>query len=89
MRKPTYSVFDNVSKVFNYPYAAINEPDAVRSFSNSIAKEIPERCNEFALYHNGWYDDTTGVWESMEPTCVFRGSEISELKEEAKKLQAV
>lgn len=77
MRKPTYTVFDNVSKIFNWPFAAFNVDDAIRSFTNTITKEIPERINEFSLYHNGFYDDNTGVWEAIEPTCIFRGSEIS------------
>jgi hypothetical protein len=76
MRKPTYTVFDSVSQIYNWPFAAFNDEDAKRSFSTSILKELPERAQEFSLWHNGYYDDNTGMWEPTELVCIYRGSEI-------------
>jgi hypothetical protein len=76
MVKSTYTIYDTISKVFNWPFTAHNDQDAIRSFSNSITKEIPDRAIEFVLYKNGEYDDSTGIFTSFEPVPVFRGSEI-------------
>ena len=84
MRKPTYTIYDNVSQIFNWPFAAYNDADAIRSFTQNIEREMMERKNEFSLYTNGFYDDNTGTWEPSEPTCIFRGSEIG--KEETLKV---
>jgi hypothetical protein len=77
MKKPTYSIRDNIAKFFNFPFMAMNDDDAIRSFTNSIKKEMPDRLEEYSLYHNGWFDDSTGAFESLEPTVIFRGIDIN------------
>lgn len=77
MRKSTYTIYDNISKIFNWPFAAFNDDDAIRTFSLTIKEKLSERTTEFSLFHNGYYDDSTGVWEPEEPHCVLRGNEIN------------
>lgn len=69
MVKKIYSIRDAKGGVYNQPFQALNEQDAVRSFTrvawdkNSMINAFP---NDFDLYYLGEFDDTKGLYSPID-----------------------
>ena len=62
MKRPMYSVYDSVAEIFNKPFPAHNDADAIRVFEKSIEESgfEKERCTDYSLFRIGVFDDNVG-----------------------------
>lgn len=77
MKLNLYSIYDNVAKVFNKPFVALNDGDAMRTFGQAI-QSIPHK-NDYVLYALGSYTDHDGVIVPMEPVRILSGFDVDTL----------
>lgn len=59
-----YSIMDDKAQVFNTPYFAVNDPVAVRSFTdlcNDSRSTVSQHLGDFHLYCLGEFDDEKGI----------------------------
>lgn len=70
MKRLLLSVHDSKAKVFFNPFTATTVEAACRSFAvaaNDDGTEISRYPADFTLFHVGYFDDETGVVESLIP----------------------
>lgn len=78
-----YSVYDEITKLFNLPFASINQNDAIRTIrmaAQDSTHPLHKSAQDYSLYSIGIYDDTTGQYTNHNiPDLVIR---VSQLKHE-------
>lgn len=57
MIKKIYSVYDNVACVFNNPFVAINDADAIRMFDQAANEQV--HGADYELHYLGTMDDVS------------------------------
>jgi len=70
MELKLYTVKDNVSDEFAPPFAAKNDPVAIRQFKGLIKNLNPE---DYDIYFLGKYDTDTGIIEMCLPEKLLFG----------------
>jgi hypothetical protein len=55
-----YAIYDTVADVFNKPFTAHNDADAIRAFSQSFEQGNKANKQDYVLYHIGEYNDSDG-----------------------------
>lgn len=88
MKYPVFSFKDCVSGLFSSPIIQTNENVAKRTFrlvvNNPESIAAGSKAEDYALYHVGFFDDQTGVLESVDPEFLMQGMTIEkEVKENA------
>ena len=74
-----YSVHDSVSGVYDRPFVARAEGDAVRSFgdiANDKDHPIGKHAEHFSLFHVGTWNDNTGKVDPCAPTHVVNAIDL-------------
>lgn len=75
-----FSVHDSVSGIYDRPFVARAEGDAVRSFGD-IAKDkehpIGKHPEHFSLFHVGMWNDNTGMIDPVAPTHVVSAIDLT------------
>jgi hypothetical protein len=69
MRMQLYAIYDTIADVFNKPFTAHNDADAIRAFTQSFEQGNQANKEDFVLYHLAEYDDSNG--------CIHPGSKDS------------
>lgn len=70
MKYNLFTIYDEVTEVYNLPFAAINEREAIRNVT--LAAQDPNSslnrsAEDYSLYHVGTYDDQTAIYENIQP----------------------
>jgi hypothetical protein len=80
MKLFVFGVFDSVSKVYDRPWCARSEGEAVRSFgdlASDAEHPLGKHPEHYSLFEIGSYDDNTGELLSTVPVrCVARAHEL-------------
>jgi hypothetical protein len=83
MIRPLYCIYDTVAEVFNKPFPAHNDADAMRAFEDSLKESL--RKDEYVLYYLGDFNDANGtINKAQEPMKIQAGLDIK-----TKNLEAV
>ncbi|WNK12935.1 MAG: nonstructural protein [Microvirus sp.] len=81
MQYQLYSVYDEITNIYNLPYTSINENDAIRTIrmaSEDPMSTLHKSPKDYTLYHIGIYDDSTGVYtNNAVPRLVLRISQLT------------
>jgi hypothetical protein len=85
MRLQLYSIYDTIADVFNKPFTAHNDADAIRAFTQSFEQGNQANKNDYVLYHLGEYNDANGEIEAITPLKTYSGFDIGKQTEEAVK----
>jgi hypothetical protein len=80
MIKQLYTIRDTVADIFNRPFVAHNDADAIRAFTQSFEKGGQGNKEDYVLYHIGSYNDSNGIIDTVEPIRVYSGLDIKEEK---------
>ena len=73
------SVYDTAISSYMRPFASQSIGAAVRQFEdeyNTPDTPIAKHPEDYALFHLGTFDDSSGNIETIEPRCVRRAHEI-------------
>jgi hypothetical protein len=84
MKLELYSIYDTIADVFNKPFAAHNDADAIRAFTQSFEQGNKANKNDYVLYSLGSYNDGNGEIKPVVPLKVFSGFDIGKEQEEEK-----
>lgn len=80
-----FSIYDEVTLIYNYPFIAHNINDAKRMFISSTQDEnsmISKNPQDFSLYYVGSYNNENGEYTNTFPKeLVLRGNQINITKE--------
>ena len=79
MRLFLFCVFDSASGVYDRPWAARSEGEALRSFQDiscDADHPIGKHPEHFNLYRVGTYDDNTGSIVPEVPVCVGKAADL-------------
>ena len=76
MKKYMTTVRDDVAENYFGCFDNVNRATAIRSFEESlkvIVNQLHARPSDLSLYHIGFFDDSTGVFEAVSPTKICDG----------------
>lgn len=77
MKMNLYSIYDQVTEVFNKPFTEHNDNSARRAFEQSISKS-PSK-DDYCLYHIGSYNDANAEIETLRvPNKVSSGFDLKQ-----------
>lgn len=64
-----YSIYDSVMELFNTPFVAFNDKDAVRIIQQAATpnSSLWQHSQDFTLHHVSIYDNETGTFENITP----------------------
>lgn len=77
-----YSIYDRAAGVYNAPFRALSDRDAIRSFQQSIMNADPSTPasfspGDFDLFAIGDMDEVTGRLDALQvPEMLFRGVDV-------------
>lgn len=75
-----YSIFDQVTQIFNLPFQAHNHNDAIRMFTNAAKDEttnLSKSPSDYNLYYVAIYDNEKGEYITISPKeLIFKGSSL-------------
>lgn len=76
MQYSIYAVRDLVAGQYHFPFYANNDEHAKRMFSQMLEREesMARHPEDYACEHLGYWDNTTGEYDTVEPTHIARGS---------------
>lgn len=76
MQYSIYAVRDMVANQYHFPYYANNDEHAKRMFFQMLRTEeaMVRHPEDYALEHLGYWDNSTGEYDSNEPAHIARGS---------------
>lgn len=84
-KKVIVSVFDSASRLFGQPIFVPAIPVATRSFTDEVNNKsngspMFDHPEDFVLYHLGYFDDESGLFESLHdnPVIVVRAKDVKE-----------
>lgn len=84
MQLKMYSIYDEVTQVFNHPFAAIAEQEAVRNMRilvNDPSTLISKSPQDYTLYHVAMYDDQTGQYTNTnQPVMLCKATSLIQNK---------
>jgi hypothetical protein len=81
MKLELYAIYDTIADVFNKPFTAHNDADAIRAFTASFEQGNQANKNDYVLYSLGSYNDGSGEISPVVPLKVYSGFDIG--KEQA------
>jgi hypothetical protein len=76
MRMQLYAIYDTVADIFNKPFTAHNDSDAIRAFTQSFEQGNQANKQDYVLYHLGEYNDGNGEITPVVPLKVYSGFDI-------------
>jgi hypothetical protein len=82
MKLELYAIYDTIADVFNKPFTAHNDADAIRAFTQSFEQGNQANKNDYVLYSVGSYNDGSGEITPVVPLKVYSGFDIGKEKEE-------
>lgn len=70
MQYNLFSIYDEVTELYNLPFAAVNEREAIRNLT--LAAQDPNSSlnrssEDYSLYHVGVYDDQNATYTNIQP----------------------
>lgn len=84
MQMTIYAIRDSKTEMYNRPFYAVAEGEAVRNFTDLVndPTTTPGRHPaDFALYRIGSYDDVSALIEGHSPVCIVTGNECLGIQE--------
>jgi hypothetical protein len=85
MKLELYAIYDTIADVFNKPFTAHNDADAIRAFTQSFEQGNQANKNDYVLYSLGSYNDGSGEISPVVPLKVYSGFDIGKQAEETVK----
>jgi len=76
MKLELYSIYDTIADVFNKPFTAHNDKDAMRAFTQSFEQGGKANKEEYVLYKIGAFNDSNGELNATVPLKVMSGLDI-------------
>ena len=79
MRVFMYAIYDSCSKVYDRPWVARSDGEAMRSFgdiANDVSHPIGKHPEHFSCFCVGMFDDNTGEITPENPRCIGRAHEL-------------
>ena len=77
MKVNLYSIYDTVAQVFNKPFTAHNDADAISSFVEASNNNANAHKDDYCLYAVGDWDDNNGtITPQKAPTKIYSGLDI-------------
>ena len=79
MRVFMYAIFDSCSKVYDRPWVARSDGEAMRSFgdiASDFSHPIGKHPEHFSCFRVGLFDDNTGEIVPENPCCIARAHEL-------------
>ena len=79
MRLFMYAIYDSCSKVYDRPWVARSDGEAIRGFgdvANDTDHPIGKHPEHFTCFRIGLFDDNTGEMVPENPTAVARAHEL-------------
>jgi hypothetical protein len=82
MKLELYAIYDTIADVFNKPFTAHNDADAIRAFTQSFEQGNKANKEDYVLYSLGCYNDGNGEITPVVPLKVYSGFDIGKQAEE-------
>jgi hypothetical protein len=86
MKLELYAIYDTIADVFNKPFTAHNDADAIRAFTQSFEQGNKANKEDYVLYSLGSYNDANGEITPVVPLKVYSGFDIGKQAEEPVKV---
>lgn len=83
MKLVVFTIYDKAVQAYNTPFYMQTEGEAMRGFKQVCTDPQTNICKhpeDFALFKLGWFDNSTGQFELVEPECVARAHEVKALE---------
>jgi hypothetical protein len=82
MRLQLYAIYDTIADVFNKPFTAHNDADAIRAFTQSFEQGNKANKEDYVLYSIGEYNDGNGEIKPNVPVKIYSGFDIGKQADE-------
>jgi hypothetical protein len=82
MRMQLYAIYDTIADIFNKPFTAHNDSDAIRAFTQSFEQGNQHNKADYVLYHLGEINDSNGEITPVTPLKIYSGLDIGKQVEE-------
>ncbi|WNK14211.1 MAG: nonstructural protein [Microvirus sp.] len=85
MQYRLYSIFDQITNLFNLPFTSINDNDAIRTVrmvQSDSSSTLHKSPSDYSLYFIGIYDDSIGAYTNQSnPELITRVSALNPINE--------
>lgn len=74
-----FAIRDNALGAYNTPIFVRSKGEAIRSFTdaaNDEKSQLRRHSSDYTLFYLGKYDDSSGIFEPIEPSRVIGASEV-------------
>ena len=80
MLKATLAIWDSAMQAYNLPITVPTIQMAIRSFADEVNRTDPSNHlnahpDDYELHHLANWDEQTGHYEQLKPTCVARAKD--------------
>lgn len=80
MEQQLYSIYDEITEIYNTPFSVINEKDAIRSFrllATDLSTLVGKSPQDYSLYRVATYDTCTGKFVNFHvPELIIRATQL-------------
>lgn len=79
MKIEMFIVWDDKAKAYLQPFFMLNQPLAVRTFSNAVnapGSQMNVNPEDYTLFHTGSFEDASGKFEIKAPELVVSGLQV-------------
>ena len=79
MKLGIYSVYDKAVGAYMQPFMVRSSGEAVRSFTeacNDPQKPFGKYASDYSLYHHGYFDDNSGLYDCGDPVRIISANEV-------------
>lgn len=76
-----YSIYDKAIEAYTRPFFMQAHGQAIRAFmddANKVDSPVSNHPEDYALFHIGDFDESTGLFTACEVKCIARAHEVKE-----------